>query len=242
RPMVAKLYKVFERVCLFKITSIITVTKQIAEKYNKFGKHNAIVRNYPIVTEFLAGRSSYDKKRNEVCYIGGITKIRGVFDYVRALEHLPEVRLNLGGDYSHHETELKTLPGWKNVNKYGFVNRTQINEILSKSKLGLVVLHAKPNYLEALPVKMFEYMAAGVPVICSNFPIYEEIIIKYDCGVSVQPNNPTALAEKINNLLKDEESWKRMSKNAINAVENLFSWEKEAKILLITYETILKSK
>ena len=38
-----------------------------------------------------------------------------------------------------------------------------------------------------MPVKMFEYMAAGLPVIASNFPLWESIINKYNCGICVNP-------------------------------------------------------
>ena len=72
---------------------------------------------------------------------------------------------------------------------------------------GLVTLLPTPSYREALPVKMFEYMAAGIPVVASDFPRWRAIVEASDCGLCVDPRDPAAIAAAItgHNLPLDEQ-------------------------------------
>lgn len=58
----------------------------------------------------------------------------------------------------------------------GWLDRAGVKQVLNDSVAGLVTLHPVINYLDSLPVKIFEYMATGLPVIASNFPLWKEII------------------------------------------------------------------
>ena len=240
RKIIAGSYKWIEKILIKRFALIVTATSVIRDSYLKIHRNVIDIKNYPFLEEFATSRASFDDKKNEVCYIGSISKIRGVIDCVRSIEHLDETLLNLAGDYSGIERELKLEKGWERVIKHGFVNRDQMRQILLRSKVGLVVLHPVPNYIEALPVKMFEYMAAGVPVICSNFPVYEEIVVQNDCGFSVEPKKPEMIAEKARILLADKELWERMSKNARAAVESKYNWETELRQLERAYLNLFR--
>jgi len=114
----------------------------------------------------LSNDTPWSEKKDEVCYVGAIGEVRGIKEMVKAMEFTNKAKLNLGGHFAEKnvEEEVKSYIGWKNVNELGFLNRELVTKIFSESKAGLVTLRPIVNYLDALPVKMFEYMASGLPV------------------------------------------------------------------------------
>ena len=76
---------------------------------------------------------------------------------------------------------------------------------------------------------MFEYMSSGVPVIASNFPLWREIIEGNNCGICVDPLNPTAIATAIDTLAKDPDRARQMGRNGQKAVLEKFNWSAEEK-------------
>lgn len=161
---------------------------------------------------------------------------------MEALKKIPDVELKLAGKFGNNKTydTAKSIESWKKVDFLGFVDRNQIKEILSSSKVGLVVLHPKINFIDSLPIKMFEYMAAGIPVIASNFPLWEDIINKNKCGICVDPLNVKEITEAIQWIFDNPEEAKKMGENGRKAVEDKYNWEEESKKLIALYNNILK--
>jgi len=113
----------------------------------------------------LSNTTPWSQKADEICYIGNLTTVRGIKELVKAMELLDGVRLNIAGKYLENglEEELKSYKGWEKVNFLGFLDRDGILEVLKRSKAGVVTLYPIINYVDALPVKMFEYMVARLP-------------------------------------------------------------------------------
>jgi len=107
---------------------------------------------------------------------------------------------------------------------------------------GLVTLHPIVNYIDALPVKMFEYMVAGIPVIASNFSLWREIIEGNKCGLCVDPLNPSEIAKAIDYIMTHPAEAQQMGKNGLRAVQEQYNWDIEEKKLLALYEQLLKQR
>jgi glycosyltransferase involved in cell wall biosynthesis len=138
-------------------------------------------------------------------------------------------RLNLVGSFSDVETAkmVKRAPGWEHVNELGVLDRGEVRDVLQRSFAGLVTFHPLPNHVDAQPNKMFEYMSAGVPVIASDFPLWNEIIIGNDCGLCVNPMSPDAIARAIDQLAGDPELARKMGANGRRAVVEKYNWSVE---------------
>jgi glycosyltransferase involved in cell wall biosynthesis len=223
---------------LFRYFSVvITSTPNIESKMRSYGVNSYAIRNFPILSEFKSRTSLYSRN---ICYIGGITSNRGIAELIDALDYVNDVKLILAGNFSDEdfELEIKSKKNWSKVDYRGVQNREGISKVLSDSSIGMVTLHPANNFLESLPIKMFEYMAAGLPVIISNFPLWMEIVENNKCGVSVDPLNPEAIAKKINEMFTDFDKLYEMGKIGSQIVKTKYNWEIESQKLNKVYNSI----
>lgn len=243
RPMrwlLSQAFATYERWALPKLDAVVAATPFIRDKYAAMGVRTVDINNFPLLGELASGTVDWSQKRNQVCYVGGIGRIRGILEVVQAMHNVTcGARLQLGGKFSEADIELQahSLPGWQQVDALGFLERPQVAQLLAHSFGGLVTLHPVTNYLDALPVKMFEYMSAGVPVIASHFALWREIVEGNECGVCVDPLNPQAIAQAIDYLATNPQLAESMGRNGQRAVAEKYNWSiEEAKLLQLYME------
>ena len=223
-------------------SAIVTVTPQIQKRFQK--KKAILVRNWPRLREFHDPSSTPMRERPlEFAYIGTITQNRNILGMLDAVNFLrnDEVTLRLAGDFpvkADYEAAL-SRPGWSSVNFVGWVSRDGIADILANARAGLVVLKPVEHEMLTLPIKLFEYMAAGVPVIASNFPLWREIVDSAGCGLLVDPDKPEEIAAAMRWILENPDDAEAMGRRGRAAVLEQFNWEQEAETLIETFETIL---
>ncbi|MDS1369876.1 glycosyltransferase family 4 protein [Aliarcobacter butzleri] len=241
RKLISFLYGKYEKMACKKFDYIVTSTPYIRDKFLKINKNCTDINNFPIINE-LSNDSLWSEKKNEIFYVGAITKVRGIRELVRAMEYLPNVKLNLAGTFNDKrlQDEVKTYKGWGNVNELGFLNRDEIQTIMNRSKIGLVTLHPIINHLDSLPVKMFEYMIAELPIISSDIKLWKDIIEKNNCGICVNPLNPEEIAQTIKYILSNPEIAEEMGRNGKKAVLDKYNWDIEEKKLISIYTEITK--
>lgn len=238
RKTISRLIENYEDKIASQLSGIVAATPHIQKRFLKSNPNTVNINNFPIL-EKMSIDVKWENRKNEICYIGGIFISRGILELVDAME-LVDTKLNLAGNYdsSSLRENLIEKKGWKNVKEYGFVGRDEIVEILSRSKIGLVTLYPTQAYLESLPIKMFEYMAAGIPVIASDFPLWRSILDKHQCGMCVDPQNVQSIAKAINFLLSNNESASEMGKRGQKAATESYSWNAESKKLIEFYTNL----
>lgn len=178
-------------------------------------------------------------------YIGGVSNNRGFqLTYNAVLElRLKGLKVNWAC-IGRCDNETSQLIENEQINKvdgidiYGYMNPVDGWKIIEKCHVGLSVLKPIPNYIESYPTKMFEYMAMGIPVIVSDFPIYKDIIEKYECGICVNPEKSEELYEAILFLITNREKADEMGANGRKMVLEKYNWKIEEKKLLHLYENI----
>ena len=238
--VLSKSIGVYEKYACKKFDYVVSATPYIRDKFLTFTK-SMDVNNYPIVEE-LSTDIAWENRKNQLCYVGVIAKIRGNLENVEAMGYVNEnISFKLAGmiyEESFKE-ELQTNKNWKRVEFVGKLDRDGVKSLLEESKIGLVTLHPTINYIDALPVKMFEYMLAGVPVIASNFPILKEIVEKEKCGVCVNPLDSREIAKAIEFLGNSDEEAKDMGERGKRAVLEKYNWAIEELKLLKVYQEVL---
>ena len=240
RPLISKTYAIYEANACKNIDGVISVTPIICNRFRKINPNTEMIANYPNNVKFQKVEG-ITKIKNAICYIGGLSQTRGILELVKALEYC-DAELHLAGRFESQELELqaRSLKGWNQVNYYGHVSREKISEIMALSNIGMVTLHPTPSYIEAYPIKLFEYMSAEIAVLASDFPLYRALLEKYDCGCFVDPINAEKIGETIQNMLRKPELTKKQGVNGYQAVLKEYNWSNEKKKLISFYEKTLK--
>jgi glycosyltransferase involved in cell wall biosynthesis len=91
-----------------------------------------------------------------------------------------------------------------------------------------------------MPIKLFEYMAFGLPVIFSDQGPSARIIKEANCGLLVNTNNIESVVEAMRALIANKELYFLLSENGKKAVATKYNWEKEKHKLLAIYNQLLK--
>jgi glycosyltransferase involved in cell wall biosynthesis len=241
RRLVSSAFAAYQRHAFRRFDGLLAATPFIRGRLAPIHPNTVDVNNYPLLQEFAAA-PDWDVKSNEVCYVGSISAIRGIRELVRACELLrTPARLSLAGGFSEPalEREVRQYPGWRRVDAQGHLDRAGVQRVMRRAMAGLVTLHPVTNYLDALPVKMFEYMAAGLPVIASRFPLWQEIVEGNGCGICVDPEDPAAIAAAIDHLCSHRHIARRMGENGRRAVHTVYNWNSEADKLGVFYSRLL---
>lgn len=237
RALVSWLFERVENFVARRISGVVAATPHIAARFQRVNRNTVNINNYPLPDELAPSAESGQRKR-QVCYVGGISRIRGIRPLVDALPLLPGLRLILCGRFVEPdlEAELHSLPGWQQVDYRGQVGRDDVRQVLTESMAGMVTLFPTPNYLDSLPIKMFEYMSAELPVIASDFPLWRQIIGDASAGICVDPQDPEAIAKAIGKLVDDVELANRMGKAGREAVLMRYNWTVEGVKLIDFYK------
>lgn len=207
-----------------------------------------MVSNYPCFTDeiFSNGTVSYCERPLSVAYVGNITANRGIREMIMAMGLLPEslpATLELAGnDLPHdvHPEQLRRHVGWKRVRHHGKLIYADVPSLLGQVRAGLVVIYPTPAFVESFPVKMFEYMSAGLPVIASDFPQWREIIEDASCGLLVNPLDPAAIAGAIEYMLTHPSEAQEMGRRGQIAIQKKYNWQTQERKLLNLYAELLE--
>lgn len=211
----------------------------------RFPEHKTVtVKNFPVPKEFQATDPvDWEHRALRAVYVGGLSIPRGVKEMLDAIHFASRknksLRLTLAGHYSPQSIrdELIAMPGWAAVEELGWIGRGDVASLLRDARVGLVLLHPTKNYIDAYPVKLFEYMSAGIPVIASNFPLWREIVNGSNCGLLVDPLNPGEIANAICWLIDHPEIAEEMGRNGRDAVNRKYNWSNEEAKLLAFYRS-----
>jgi len=230
RKIVSAGYKVYESYVIKHLDAVVAATPHIAEKFQNRCRKVVTVNNYPRLDDIQFHETPFTEREPIICYAGGISEIRGEKIMTEAMQNVNGT-LILAGDSENVSPPPRT--------KYvGRLNRREINELYGSAVAGLCMLKPVRNYYYSQPIKIYEYMAAGLPYICSDFPLWQELAAASGAGICVNPENTAELSKAISTLLLDRKKAETMGKRGREYVIKHCTWSIEEKSLLSLYETI----
>ncbi len=240
RYLVSGVLEVFENFVARRLSAVIGATPFISERFERVGCRSVAVNNFPLPAEISVDVES-QSQRSDICFLGSIGLVRGLKQIIIALEPL-HTRFALAGPFDRESTrhELESLPGWQKVDYKGNLERHAAVSTMMSASVGMICYLPEPNHVNAYPNKLFEYMAAGLPVIASNFPLWRSIVEGADCGICVDPSDPADIRQAIARLIDDPQECRRLGENGRKAVRQRYNWQSEEAKLVGLYRELLQ--
>ncbi|MDR2453979.1 MAG: glycosyltransferase family 4 protein [Bifidobacteriaceae bacterium] len=218
---------------------IVAATETIARRFPP--AKTTVVRNYPPLRPAEAAAPPLAARRAAAVYIGAVSAIRGAAVMAQAAASPlfpPAWRLRVAGRLRGRAAQaLAGRPG--QVDYLGELPPEAARDLLLDSRVGLVLFGDTAAHRDALPTKMFEYLAAGLPVIASDFPLWRQIIGRHEAGQLVDQTDPAAVARAIARYAADPELLKLHGANARRLAVSQLNWASEEAALAAVYRSLL---
>ncbi len=249
-------YSAIERAFVPRAAATLTVSPPIAHHLERrYGLTGVdLVHNYPDAAppqdpadlRALPGGEGIPVDAPVVLYLGGLMGGRGLEELVDAMALVPGAHLALLGD------GVLAGPLRRRAAERGIGGRLhllppvapdQVVAVAASADVGVSpIVPSCLNYRYSLPNKLFQYMAAGIPVVASDFPQVRAIVEDAGCGFVVDTTRPPEIAEAIRGLIADPEEARRLGTDGRRAVERRYNWSSSADTLLEVYRRIIPGR
>jgi len=242
RGLYAGLYGFLVRRILPRLDGLVAATAGIAAQLP--AKRAVVLRNLPDLEAIRAGISGSVRQPGLVLYTGGLTPNRGIEQVIPGLVghcHADWKLVIVGNVNAGVRQRLLASLEDERIEFRGLVAFGDVVRLMGEAAVGVVCNQARFDYQNALPNKLFEYMAAGLPVVCSDFPQWRELVETYQCGVLCDPGDPKSIGGAVEAVLSDPERARLMGRRGQAAVEESLALEPEVRRLRNLYEEILQS-
>lgn len=236
KTFLAKVLGFCEKKLACNLDGIIAATESIEKKLLKYNKNTKGAYNYPSLKEYSS--CIENRNRKAYCYIGVITEVRGIKEVIKSTRY-SGYKLIICGQFESMElfNEVSSFEEWKNVDYRGQLNRNELDKVLAECAVGIVTFYPEPNHVDAMPNKLYEYMACNMAVVASNFPSWITMIDN-KLGICVNPRDEKEIGCAVKRII-DNQLWENMGLEGRKLIETQCNWESQIKNIVDLYETIL---
>jgi glycosyltransferase involved in cell wall biosynthesis len=185
-------------------------------------------------------RLGLDPATRVVLYHGGLAPNRGIEQLIEAMPSIPDATLVLLGygplaESLRRRAAAPAAEGRIRVLS-GVPPRDLVDWVAAADVVAMPIQPSTLNHRLTTPNKLFEALAAGVPVVASDLPGMAGIVHETEAGRLVDPTDPVAIAAAVRSILDAPlEEREAMRSRALAAARDRFTWEAQAEILFAAY-------
>ncbi|NLX90387.1 MAG: glycosyltransferase family 4 protein [Firmicutes bacterium] len=238
RNAISKFYESYEKNTVKQYDAVISVTPHLVERFKKINLNASLVTNYPIVDK---DEIIIKKSERAICFAGGITEQWSHHNILKALKNIDNIKYILAGSATNDYLKLlKEMPAWQSVEYKGVIPHQEVKNVYLRSIAGMALNNSSQAKGQGTlgNTKLFEFMEAKLPVICTDYLLWKEIINEYKCGICVNPDNVAEIKEAIEYIINNPKEAEQMGENGRRAVLEKFNWGTQEKVLLEIYEVL----
>jgi len=230
---------------------ILTIGKGVAEKLRGTGVKKTILYNSRSAEEIKGLRKKMEKEalgfaKDEfiVGYSGRIDYDLGYDIALEAMKTLKKegIRLLVVGGPKEMKEYYETLASRLNVDDScvftGHVPYERVYDYLSVVDAGLILYESNPLYNLALGNRFFDYLGAGIPIICSDLPEMRRVVEQANCGIILERRDVPSLIDAVRRLKLHPDLRETFRRNALESFRKEFCWEKQEEKLLSVYKKL----
>jgi glycosyltransferase involved in cell wall biosynthesis len=239
RPGIHRFWLSIERFTLPRFPRGYTVNEWIGMEFKKrYDVDYAVIRNLPVKTELSYERQSQDEKY--FLYQGAVNEGRCFEKLIPAMQQV-NARLFICGEGNFLKQAKSLVTQYALSEKIVFLGNMQPSALRSftqKAYAGITLFESSGmNQYHSLSNRFFDYIMAGIPQLCVNYPEYAAFTTQYNIGVMIDDVSITTIAGALNSMLSDEALYEQMKTACLQASE-VWNWEKEAISLINFYQQL----
>lgn len=237
RGLVSKVYHSYEQSTVGEMDGVITATSGLMPNYVAVARNREVVENFAIFANYPARQLDFTRLR--ILHAGALTAARGLNNMLRLASALRESdRLVLAGRLEP-TTPLSTLSPAEYL---GVVPHDQLAEEYGKANVGVILYNPCGQYHMATAIKLYEYMAASMPVLVPDHGEWPEFVRSRACGVAVNVEDVEAQLEALEWMRANPEDAARMGRNGRLYAEENASWESAFRRLEGFYQKVASAQ
>ena len=242
RKMVSVCFGIYQRSVLKRCDAVVTVTPKLVEKLKKYNNNVYMITNYPIIMlEKDSDSIENGDKKQYVFFAGGVSAQWCHEKIVAAVAKCDNINYRLAGPMDeNYKIELENTEGWSDVEYLGRIPHDLVEKEYKGAVAGMAVNECTQIKGEGTlgNTKLFEVMAAGIPVICTDYRLWKEIIDAYNCGICVDSNNVDEIADAITYIQQHPAEAKNMGLNGRKAIVEKYNWKTQESVLYQLYDKL----
>ena len=238
RPAIYKMWKKIENFAVPKFSSGYTVNQPIADEFKKmYGVNYEVIRNIALLRPML----QLPKTEKFILYQGAVNEGRSFETLIPAMQEV-DSKLIICGDGNFMQQAWQLVKENNLQHKIIFKGKVppdELRTITCEAYSGVTLFDDKglSNYY-SLANRFFDYLHAGIPQLCVDYPVYKEINNQHAIAVLVNDISAKNIAAQLNNLLHNAVLYIELQQNCIKARE-IFNWQEEEKRLVEFYKKLL---
>lgn len=243
KELVSKVYRQYQNAALRRYSAVISVTPHICDMLRSVNPHTVMVTNYPDLEPIPPILE--DERMHALCCVGGVRDEWSHRQILEAIKDIPDLTYELYGSepIPGYADRLQKGIGGEKLRYHGRIAHAAAGMAIRECRIAMALCQYSVNTGGRLGSlgnnKLFESMMCAVPVICTDYVLWKNIIDRYQCGICVDPNDIPAIREAVETLLNDGEMAETMGRNGRRAVEREFNWNTQKEQLLELYEELL---